>query len=89
MDFIIQNHRISVIIAAIAVFFWAKTGPGIIHSLAYNIMFVASVSTVIFNINPLMRFDGVTSCRTCWRFPISTSGPRRTCGTWPKPICLG
>jgi len=44
--------------AAIAAFIWSKTGPGIIHSLAYNIMFVASVSTVIFNVNPLMRFDG-------------------------------
>jgi len=44
--------------AAIAAFIWAKTAPGIIHSLAYNIMFVASVSTVIFNINPLLRFDG-------------------------------
>jgi putative peptide zinc metalloprotease protein len=44
--------------AAIAAFIWAKTGPGVVHNLAYNIMFVASVSTVLFNINPLMRFDG-------------------------------
>jgi putative peptide zinc metalloprotease protein len=44
--------------AAIAAFIWAKTGPGTVHNLAYNIMFVASVSTVLFNINPLMRFDG-------------------------------
>lgn len=44
--------------AAIAAFVWSKTAPGIVHSLAYNIMFVASVSTVIFNINPLLRFDG-------------------------------
>ena len=32
--------------------------PGVIHSLAYNIIFVASVLTVIFNANPLLRFDG-------------------------------
>jgi putative peptide zinc metalloprotease protein len=44
--------------AAIAAFIWAKTAPGIVHNLAYNIMFVASVSTIIFNVNPLMRFDG-------------------------------
>lgn len=44
--------------AAIAAFIWSETAPGIIHSIAYNIMFVASVSTVIFNINPLLRFDG-------------------------------
>jgi putative peptide zinc metalloprotease protein len=44
--------------AAIAAFIWAGTGPGTLHSLAYNLMFVASVSTVIFNANPLLRFDG-------------------------------
>ncbi len=44
--------------AAIMTFVWARTGPGTIHSLAYNIMFVASVSTLIFNLNPLLRFDG-------------------------------
>ncbi len=49
---------VEVFFAAIAAFIWAKTAPGTIHSLAYNIMFVASVSTVIFNVNPLMRFDG-------------------------------
>jgi putative peptide zinc metalloprotease protein len=44
--------------AAIAAFVWSKTAPGIVHSIAYNIMFVASVSTLIFNLNPLLRFDG-------------------------------
>jgi len=45
-------------IAALAVFVWAVTGPGVIHSLAYNMMFVASLSTIIFNANPLLKFDG-------------------------------
>jgi putative peptide zinc metalloprotease protein len=49
---------VEVFIAALAMFVWAATGPGILHSLAYNIMFVASVSTLIFNINPLLRYDG-------------------------------
>ena len=44
--------------AAIAAFVWSKTAPGVVHSIAYNIMFVASVSTLIFNLNPLLRFDG-------------------------------
>ncbi len=44
--------------AAIMCFVWAKTGRGTLHSLAYNIMFVASVSTIVFNINPLLRYDG-------------------------------
>lgn len=44
--------------AALMALVWARTGPGTIHSLAYNIMFVASISTLVFNLNPLLRFDG-------------------------------
>ena len=45
-------------IAALAVIAWANTGQGVLHSLFYNIMFIASVSTLLFNANPLLRFDG-------------------------------
>ena len=44
--------------ASIATFIWANTGPGTLHNLAYNMMFVASVSTLVFNGNPLLRYDG-------------------------------
>ncbi|MFK5926817.1 MAG: hypothetical protein QM483_09320 [Desulfuromusa sp.] len=44
--------------AACAALVWANTGPGAIHSLALNILIVASVSTLIFNANPLLRYDG-------------------------------
>lgn len=46
--------------AALAAFVWIATrdNPGVVHQLAYNAMLTASVSTVIFNANPLMRFDG-------------------------------
>ncbi|MBN2061245.1 MAG: M50 family metallopeptidase, partial [Deltaproteobacteria bacterium] len=47
-----------VFVAALAAFLWAYTGPGTLHSLAYNMMFIASVSTILFNGNPLLRFDG-------------------------------
>ena len=44
--------------AACAAIIWANTGPGLVHSICYNLMFIASISTIIFNINPLLRFDG-------------------------------
>ena len=28
------------------------------HDLAYNVIFIAGVSTVLFNANPLLRYDG-------------------------------
>ena len=49
---------VEVFVASLAALVWSRTGDGAIHSLAYNLMFVASVSTVIFNGNPLLRFDG-------------------------------
>lgn len=46
-------------IASIAAFVWLNTTPGqLAHQLAYNAMLTASISTVLFNANPLMRFDG-------------------------------
>ena len=49
---------VELFVAAIATIVWIRTAPGTVHSLAYNMMFLASVSTLLFNINPLLRFDG-------------------------------
>ena len=47
-----------IFVAALATFLWAYTGQGALHSLAYNMMFISSISTLLFNGNPLLRFDG-------------------------------
>jgi len=44
--------------ASCAALVWANSGPGAIHSLAFNMMIVASISTLLFNANPLLRYDG-------------------------------
>jgi putative peptide zinc metalloprotease protein len=44
-------------LASIAAMVWAYTSTGTPHIIAYNVIFVASVSTVLFNGNPLLRFD--------------------------------
>jgi putative peptide zinc metalloprotease protein len=52
---------VELFVAAICAFIWHFTNPAtypIVSQLAYNAMFVASVSTVIFNANPLLRYDG-------------------------------
>jgi len=45
-------------LAAVAVLVWANTGQGLVHTLAHNAIVVASVVTLLFNGNPLLRFDG-------------------------------
>ena len=45
-------------IAAIAAIIWSRTAEGTtLHAICYNIMFIASVSSLIFNGNPLLRYD--------------------------------
>ncbi len=49
---------IEVIISAFAIYVWWFTKPGMVNYLALNTFFVTTITTVIFNANPLMRFDG-------------------------------
>ncbi|MEM9444853.1 MAG: biotin/lipoyl-binding protein [Verrucomicrobiota bacterium] len=45
-------------LAAIAVIIWANTSDTTMNAMAYNLMVIASITTFLFNINPLLRFDG-------------------------------
>lgn len=45
-------------LAAVALFVWSGTDTGLVHDLAFNIALVGGVSTVLFNGNPLIKFDG-------------------------------
>ena len=47
-----------IIIATIATFVWWFATQGFIQDVCLQFMLVASISTVIFNGNPLLRFDG-------------------------------
>lgn len=49
---------VEVILAACAIFVWYNTQPGMLNHLALNVFFVSTVTTVIFNANPLLRYDG-------------------------------
>lgn len=44
-------------LAAVGAVVWANTGPGLVNSIAFNVMVIGSVSSLIFNGNPLLRFD--------------------------------
>lgn len=49
---------IEVVLSAVAIYIWWFSKPGLVHHLALNTFFVTTITTVIFNANPLMRFDG-------------------------------
>jgi len=49
---------VELVLASIATFVWWYSSPGLVNNLALNVMFICSVSTVVFNANPLLRYDG-------------------------------
>lgn len=49
---------IELVIAAMATLLWAISQPGPTQQLLFNLMLITSVWTVLFNANPLMKFDG-------------------------------
>jgi putative peptide zinc metalloprotease protein len=45
-------------LAAVAMVVWVLVEPGITRAIAFNVMVIAGISTVVFNGNPLLRYDG-------------------------------
>lgn len=49
---------VEVFLAALAFYVWLSAEPGAVRTLAYNAMLIGGVTTLTFNANPLLRFDG-------------------------------
>ena len=76
-------------IAAIAMFIWANTGDGLIHNLAYNVVFIASVTTLLFNGNPLLRYDGYYILSDLLEIPNLTSRSTRQLRYFAEKYLMG
>ena len=49
---------VELFLAAVALVVWLNVEPGLMRAVAYNVMLIGGVSTLLFNGNPLLRFDG-------------------------------
>lgn len=49
---------IELLLASIALFVWLNAESGAVTAVAFNVMLIGGVSTLLFNGNPLLRFDG-------------------------------
>lgn len=45
-------------LGALALYVWLAAEPGLVTAVAYNVILIAGVSTLLVNGNPLMRYDG-------------------------------
>ncbi len=49
---------VELFLAALALLLWVQLSAGFLRDFLYNIILIGGVSTLFFNGNPLMRFDG-------------------------------
>jgi putative peptide zinc metalloprotease protein len=86
---------VELFIAAIAMFLWVEAEPGLVRAVLYNVMLIAGISTVLFNANPLLRFDGYYMLCDVIGIPnlrqrsgqyLAAALERRLFGTRPPPV---
>ena len=49
---------VELFLAALGILVWLLVEPGLVKTLALNVALIGGISTVLFNGNPLLRFDG-------------------------------
>jgi putative peptide zinc metalloprotease protein len=80
---------VELLLASLCTFMWWFSTPGLLNNLCLNVMFICSVSTVLFNGNPLLRYDGYYILADLTEIPNlrqkATSILSRKMGQW----CLG
>jgi putative peptide zinc metalloprotease protein len=80
---------VEVIIASIATFLWWNSHPGIFNQLCLDVMFVSSVSTILFNANPLLRYDGYYILSDVLEIPNLRQKATTILGRIASRWCLG
>ncbi|GGK66391.1 HlyD family efflux transporter periplasmic adaptor subunit [Amphritea balenae] len=64
-------------LAAIALIIWSLVEPGVVQDMALYTFIIASISTLLFNANPLLRFDGYYVLEDLIEIPNLASRSRR------------
>lgn len=81
---------VELIIASIATFVWWYTpGRPFINNIALCLMTLCSISTIVFNANPLMRFDGYYMLADWLEIPNLRDRANRYLSSLFKEHCLG
>ena len=80
---------VEVIIASIATYLWWNSHPGGFNKLCLDVMFVSSVSTILFNANPLLRYDGYYILSDVLEIPNLRQKANTILGRLASRWCLG
>lgn len=76
-------------IAALALLAWSVAEPGLLQAWMHNLVVLASVVTIGFNINPLMRYDGYYVLSDLLELPNLRARGERAVASVAKRLMLG
>lgn len=77
------------LVAALATLVWANTETSVLNSIAYNTIISATVITLFFNLNPLLRFDGYYILADLTEIPNLYSRGAVAAHAWFRWLLLG
>ncbi|BHH85946.1 hypothetical protein [Desulforhopalus sp. 52FAK] len=80
---------VELFLASIALFVWVSVEVGLVSVLAYNVMLIGGISTILFNGNPLLRFDGYYVLSDLIEIPNLAQRSKRYLGFVFKTYLLG
>jgi putative peptide zinc metalloprotease protein len=74
-------------LAAVALYVWLLVEPGVARAVAYNVMIVAGVSTLVVNGNPLLRYDAYYILTDLIEFPnLAQRGQKYLSYLWDRHV---
>ena len=80
---------VEIVLASIATFIWWYSQPGPLHYLALNVMFLCSFTTLVFNANPLLRYDGYYMLSDYLEIPNLSQKANMSLTSQLRVTCLG
>ncbi len=80
---------VEVFLAALAFYVWLAAEPGAVRATAYNALLIGGATTLLFNANPLLRFDGYYILSDLIEVPNLRARGTRFLGWWTERHLFG
>lgn len=80
---------VELVLASVATYVWWFSEPGTLNHLALRVMFICSISTILFNGNPLLRFDGYYILSDLVEIPNLRQKATKILQQYASKYCLG
>ncbi len=77
------------LLASVALLVWLNVEPGLISAIAFNVLLIGGVSTLLVNGNPLLHYDGYYILSDLLEIPNLGGRSRRYLGYLAKRCLLG